>query len=269
MEASETGLRDSPAVSQTVRRALKILGLLSERPRTIEEVAEFMGSHRTTALRVLQALEAERFVARDDRHVFRLGSGLYSLAHRALEHVDLRTTAAGHLTELSSDVRHTIHLGIMEKGRVVYIDKRETADSVRMYSRIGHTAPLYCTGLAKAIMAFLPLVEQEALAAEIDFVAFTENTITSPAGLLADLAAIRERGYATDHREHEPFVNCIAAPVFEASGAVIGSVSITATTLACEFEEVVTLVPRLLQATAAISSEYGWRPEDRSSRAAR
>ena len=73
----------------------------------------------------------------------------------------------------------------------------------------------------------------------------------------------RSGAFAQGHRVR------IAAPVFEASGAVIGSVSITATTLACEFDEVVMLVPRLLQATAAISSEYGWRPEDRSARASR
>lgn len=247
-------------MSQTVRRALRVLDLLGRQPCTIEDVAAFIDAHRTTALRTLQVLEAERFVTRDEHHVFRLGSRILSLANAAHEQIDLRTTAARHLTELSTDVHHTIHLGAMEAGQVIYVDKRETAHKVRMYSRIGHAAPLYCTGLAKAIVAFLPRAEQEALAAGIDYVRFTENTITTTEAFLAELAAVRERGYATDHLEHESFVNCVAAPVFESSGSVTGSVSITATTLSCDYEEVLRLVPRLLRTTAAISSEYGWTP---------
>lgn len=247
-------------MSQTVRRALQVLGFLGERPRKVDEVAEFMGLHRTTALRTLQVLEAERFVTRDEGHAFRLASGLYYLANRALENTDLRTVAAPHITALSAEVPHTVHLAALEARRVVYIDKREAENRVRMYSRIGNVAPLYCTGVAKAILAFLPVAVQQEIADRIDYVRHTDNTITTAAGLLAELAAVARRGYATDHLEHEPFVNCVAAPVFEASGAVVGSVSITATTLVCDFEEVLALVPRLIETTNAISDEYGWTP---------
>ena len=247
-------------MSQTVQRALRVLGFLGERPRNIDEVAEFMGLHRTTALRTLQALEGERFVTRDEHHVFRLGSRLYHLANLALENTDLRTVAAPHITALSAEVPHTIHLAALEARRVIYIDKREAENRVRMYSRIGNPAPLYCTGVAKAILAFLPVAEQREIASRIDFVRHTDNTLTNPKELLAELAETARRGYAIDHLEHETFVNCVAAPVLEASGAVIGSVSITATTLVCDFEEVLTLVPQLLETTGTISAEYGWLP---------
>jgi len=130
-----------------------------------------MGLHRTTALRTLQVLEAERFVARDEGHAYRLASGLYFLANRALENTDLRTVAAPHITALSVEVPHTVHLAALEARRVVYIDKREAKQAVRMYSRIGNTAPLHCTGVAKAIVAFLPLEDQQRIASGIDFVA--------------------------------------------------------------------------------------------------
>ncbi|MCY4632159.1 MAG: helix-turn-helix domain-containing protein [bacterium] len=80
-------------MSETVRRALRVLGFLGERPRKVDEVAGFMGLHRTTALRTLQVLEAERFVTRDEGHAFRLASGLYYLANRALENTDLERLA--------------------------------------------------------------------------------------------------------------------------------------------------------------------------------
>lgn len=127
-----------------------------------------------------------------------------------------------------------------------------------MYSRIGNTAPLHCTGVAKAIVAFLPSEDRERIASTIDYVAHTENTITSTEEYHSDLRATVERGYAIDHLEHEPWVNCIAAPLFEASGQVIGSVSITTTILSCEYDTLLGMVPQLFEASLGISREFGW-----------
>ncbi len=194
-------------MSQTVQRAIQVLGLIGEKPSSIEQVASFMGTHRSTALRTLQVLEAEQMVVRDSHNVFRLGSRVISLANAALENIDL---------------------------------------------------PLHCTGVAKAIVAFLPLEDQQRIASGIDFVAHTDNTLANTDDYLADLRATVERGYAIDHLEHEPWVNCIAAPVFEASGQVTGSVSITTTTLSCDYETLLTMVPQLFEASFGISREFGW-----------
>lgn len=250
-------------MSQTVQRAVQVLGLIAERPSTIEQVASFMGTHRSTALRTLQVLEAEQMVTRDSHNVFRLGHRVISLANAALENIDLRTVAAPFLTELNHQVKHTIHLTMLEAGNVVYIDKREAKQTVRMYSRIGNTAPLHCTGVAKAIVAFLPAEDRRRIAEGIDFVVHTENTLANAGAYLADLEATAERGYAVDHLEHEPWVNCIAAPIFEASGQVTGSVSITTATLSCDYETLLTMVPRLFAASRGISREFGWtQPDD-------
>ena len=245
-------------MSQTVQRAIQVLGLIAERPSSIEQVASFMKTHRSTALRTLQVLEAEQMVARDSHNVFRLGRRVISLANAALESIDLRSAAAPFLTGLSQEVEHTIHLAILEDDAVVYIDKREARQAVRMYSRIGNTAPLHCTGVAKAIVAFLPPEDQERIASGIDYVVHTDNTLANADDYIADLRATVERGYAIDHLEHEPWVNCIAAPIFEASGQVTGSVSITATILSCDYDTLLTMVPRLLEASFGISSEFGW-----------
>ena len=245
-------------MSQTVQRAIKVLGLIAEQPSSIEQVALFMGTHRSTALRTLQVLEAEQMVARDAQNVFRLGRRVISLANAALENIDLRTVAAPFLTKLSHEVEHTIHLAMLEADTVVYIDKREARQTVRMYSRIGNSAPIHCTGVAKAIVAFLPAEDQNRMVGEIDFVVHTDNTLASPDEYLQDLQATRERGYAIDHLEHEPWVNCIAAPIFQASGSVLGSVSITTTTLSCDLGTLLTMVPQLFETTHGISREYGW-----------
>ncbi|MCY3948731.1 MAG: IclR family transcriptional regulator [Acidimicrobiaceae bacterium] len=248
-------------MSQTVRRAIQVLGLIAEQPSSIEQIASFMGTHRSTALRTLQVLEAEHVVVRDAHNIFRLGRRVLSLANAALESIDLCTVAAPHLAKLNHEVGHTIHLAMLEGDTVVYIDKREARQTVRMYSRIGNSAPLYCTGVAKAIMAFLPAEDQGRITRGIDFVAHTENTLATPDAFLGDLRATRERGYAVDHLEHEPWVNCIAAPIFEASGSVLGSVSITTTILSCDYDTLLTMVPQLFETSRGISRELGWIDE--------
>ncbi len=247
-------------MSQTVERALRVLESIAEEPRTIEEVAELMGVHPSTALRSLQVLEARRLVVRDTRHVFRLGSGLFALANEALEKVDLRSTAEPHLNQLNRDVGHTVHLAILEGDQVIYVDKRESLNPVRMWSRIGNVAPMHCTAVAKAIVAFLPRSEQERLAGLVTYEPFTKNTITSADRFLAELEATAERGFALDHLEHEDFVNCMGAPIRGASGEILGSVSITTTTLLCTYEQLLGFEPVLAAAAQAISIDYGWQP---------
>lgn len=252
-------------MSQTVQRAIQVLGQIAEKPASIEQIASFMGTHRSTALRTLQVLEAEQMVVRDSHNVFRLGRRVISLANAALENIDLRSVAAPFLTDLNDDVKHTIHLAMLEDDSVVYIDKREAKQTVRMYSRIGNTAPLHCTGVAKAIVAFLPTQDQTRIASTIDFVAHTENTIGNIDAYLLDLGDTVRRGYAIDHLEHEPWVNCIAAPIFKASGQVIGSVSITTTTLSCDYETLLSMVPKLFEASFGISRDFGWTENNHNS----
>lgn len=254
-------------MSQTVERALRVLEHLADQPRTIDQVAETMGVHPTTALRTLQVLEARRIVVRDERHVFRLGSGLFALANEALEKIDLRSAASRHLDQLNKTVGHTIHLAALEGDNVVYIDKRESLNPVRLWSRIGHIAPAHCTALAKAILAYLPEDERQRLSEAATFERFTERTISGPDELIAELDRTAARGYAMDHLEHEEFVNCMASPIFGPDHRVLGAVSITTTTLSCTYEQLLELQPILAKTTLAISAEFGWQPSERELRA--
>ncbi|MDE0666529.1 MAG: IclR family transcriptional regulator [Acidimicrobiaceae bacterium] len=248
-------------MSQTVERALRILERIASQASTIEEIADFVGVHPTTALRTLQVLESRQFVVRDDRHVFRLGSGLFALANEALEKFDLRSAAGPHLDRLNQEVGHTIHLGVLEGDKVVYVDKRESLNPVRLWSRIGNVAPVHCTALGKVILAHLPPKERDRIVKTATFERLTDNTISSADELATALETAAEQGYAVDHLEFEPFVNCIACPVLGADGRVLGAISITTTTLVCSYEEMLDLRPALAATAEAVSAEYGWRQE--------
>jgi DNA-binding IclR family transcriptional regulator len=248
-------------MSQSVERALTILEALGERPQLIAELADNLGVHKTTALRLLQTLERHALVSHDSEHRYRLGGGLFALGYQALEQRDLRQVASDHLRALSELTRQAIHLATYENERheVMYIDKIDGHSSIRLHSWIGKPAPLHCTGVAKAIVAFLPGDEREAIAHAIDYVRHTERTITDVDGFLAELERIRERGYATDNGEHEEFVRCIAAPIRDVSGQVVGSVSITSPAMVLDLDELDRFLPNLIETTSLIARELGWQ----------
>jgi DNA-binding IclR family transcriptional regulator len=247
-------------MSQSVARALELLSAVASEPRSLDELAARVGVHKTTVLRLLQTLESDRFVTHDSAHRYRLGSRLFDLAGLALEQRDVRTVAREHLERLNAQTGQTVHLAALEAGEVVYIDKLDALQGVRMYSRIGLRAPLHCTAVAKVLIAALPTATAEKIAAGIDFAPMTARTITSGEAYLAELDRVRSAGYAEDHEEHEAFINCVAAPIRDGSGAVVAAASVSVPTISLSHDAVLALVPNLLDAAAAASADLGWRP---------
>jgi DNA-binding IclR family transcriptional regulator len=245
-------------MSQTVDRALMILVDLGTGPKSLDQVAALLGVHKSTALRLLQTLEQRRFVRHDERHRYRLGSGLFALAQQALDDIDVRQVAAPHLADLNRAHGHTVHLAAYLDGTVVYIDKYDSRHPVRMYSRIGATAPAHCTAVGKVLLAGLPAVARQAAAEALDYPLFTANTITDPDRYLAELGRVAAQGYARDHAEHEDYINCVAVPIRDASGAVLAAASISVPDVVLAYEGVFALLPDLLAAADAASAELGW-----------
>jgi DNA-binding IclR family transcriptional regulator len=250
-------------VSQSLDRALSLLDGLAEGPRTLDQLAELVGVHKSTVLRLLRTLEQHRFVQRDGIRYYRLGTHLFDLAHRALEDRDVRRLVEPALRDLNAATGHTVHLASYEGGEVIYIDKYESRHNVRMYSRIGKRAPLHCTAVAKVLIAARPEAERRAVAASIDYPRLTENTITDPAAYLAELDGVAERGYAVDDAEHESFIHCIAAPIRGNRGEVLAAMSVSVPQVILDLDGLLELVPDLLTAAAKASADCGWSPADR------
>jgi DNA-binding IclR family transcriptional regulator len=245
-------------VSQSVGRALQILIDLGEGPRSLDDLAGKIGVHKTTVLRLLRTLEEERFVYRDSGHRYHLGARMFALAGSALEQREIRGVAAPHLSRLNQASGQTVHLGFYEGGEVVYLDKYDSRHPIRMYSRIGLRMPLHCTAIAKVLLSDLPEAERGRVAEKIEYTSFTQNTITSPEILLAELARVADQGYAVDDAEHETFITCIAAPIRDASGRVAASASISVPDVVLNRAQVLELLPDLLQTTRAISADCGF-----------
>jgi DNA-binding IclR family transcriptional regulator len=253
-------------VSQSVSRALQLLREIAEGPRSLDELAAAVEVHKTTVLRLLRTLEDDRLVYRDAAYRYRLGAGLFALSARALEQRPVRAAAAPHLAALNRSTGHTVHLAAYEGDEVVYIDKYDSRHPVRMYSRIGLRARLHCTAVAKVLLADLPPRERRAVAESIAYEALTPHTLTTAEAFLAELARVAEQGYAVDRGEHETFLNCVGAPVRDATGRVVAAVSVSVPDLVLDFGQVLALLPDLLATAAAISADCGWSPRETGER---
>jgi DNA-binding IclR family transcriptional regulator len=240
-------------VNQSVERGLVILEELGRGEKRLGDLAERLGTHKSTVLRILQTLESRGFVRRVDSGAYRLGVRVLELGAAALEELDLAGAARDGLEKIAGVTGETVHLAILDRGRVVYLDKVESIHPVRMYSRVGATAAAHCTGVGKVLLAHTPVDSWP----ELELHRFTENTIVDLDALREEAEGIRARGWGVDEREHEDSIRCIAAPVFDVQGRAVAAVSVSVPASRMSREELHGHVPDLLEATRMVTRALG------------
>lgn len=257
----------------TVGKALDVLDQVAAfgRPVRFAELQSDSPFPKATLYRFVQTLTNQGMLSFDpERNTYALGMRLVRLAHAAWAQSSLAPLARVHIDALAGDVRETVHLAQLDHAQVLYVDKRDPERPVAMFSQAGKVGPAYCTGVGKAMMAWL---DEDALCRIVpqqSFHRFTPNTLTSAAALRAELDAIRRRGHAYDNEEHEPGIICVALPILSAQGRVLGALSVTTSTARKSLEDLDTLVPRIRRAAEAIGSEAeAWRFPDQISQEAR
>ncbi|MGW7349813.1 IclR family transcriptional regulator [Streptomyces sp. NPDC054784] len=247
-------------MSQTVDRALSILPLLARGPANLEQVSQQLGVHKSTALRLLRTLHEHGIVYRQPDQRYRLGARLFALAQEAIENLDVREIAHPHLVRLNEKTGHTVHLAVYEESDVLYLDKVESRYPVRMYSRIGKPVAITVAAVAKLLLADLPEQERREIADGLDYPAYTAKSTPDAAAFLAELARVREQGWATDLGGHEESINCVAAPIRGADGRVVAAMSVSAPSVVVTADELLTLLPLVRRTADAVSADYSGKP---------
>ncbi len=247
----------------TVGKALEVLDRIAAygRPVRFSELLESSPYPKATLYRLVQTLTKQGMLAHDpERGTYTPGMRLVRLAHAAWRQSSLAPVARPHVDALAREVGETVHLAQLDFGQVLYVDKRNAREPVEMFSQAGKVGPAYCTGLGKAMLAFLPEAELKTALAQQSYHRYTETTLTSAAALQAELKAIRARGFAFDREEHEPGIICVALPILSAGGRVLGALSVTSTTGRTSLKALEALVPRTKSAAASISADAeSWR----------
>jgi IclR family acetate operon transcriptional repressor len=215
---------------RVLERAFRVLAVLSDgERRPLQVLSREVGLSTSTTFRLLSTLVRHRYVERDDQtNRYSLGLACLELARSSYLGNEVRRAALPELDKLRNETRETVHLAVLDEMEVVYIEKLEGLQPIGlMGSRVGGHSPAYCTGVGKALLAHLsPEVIKQRFGGR-KLKPYTENTITSVEGLLAELTSIRGRGYALDHGEHEAGVCCVAAPVFDMRGDAIAALSVS------------------------------------------
>jgi DNA-binding IclR family transcriptional regulator len=260
---------DTPQPGEgTVGKALVVLDQVAAfgRPVRFSELLADSPYPKATLFRFLQTLTNLNLLAHDpETGVYSLGVRLVRLAHAAWNQSSLAPIARPLIDELSARIGETVHLAQMDGAHVLYVDKRNARVPIEMFAQAGRVGPAYCTGIGKAMLAFLPEDEVDRLIPQMAFHRFTTATLTTPEALRAELAEIRLRGHAYDREEHEPGIVCVAAPILSSSGRVMGGLSVTTSTARSSLAALEGLSGVLKDVARRIAAQAeSWRFPDRS-----
>ncbi|WP_299369335.1 IclR family transcriptional regulator [uncultured Tateyamaria sp.] len=236
----------------TIGKALEVLDLVAqaERPVRFSELLTMSHHPKATLYRLVQTLTNLGMLRYDvDRQTYAPGLRLVSLAHAAWRQSSLAPIARPHIDALSETLGETVHLAQLDGGQVLYVDKRNAKDPIEMFSQAGKVGPGYCTGVGKAMLAFLSDDALEVALSQQAWFAHTPHTHTTRESLCADLEVVRREGVAYDREEHEPGIICVAAPILSDAGRSIGALSVTTSTTRKTLDDLSGLAP-FLKSTA-------------------
>lgn len=210
--------------------------------------------------RLLNDLAEQAVVERTPEGEWQLSYRLLQIVGIQLERTNLPRLARPYLEQLAAETRETVFLAVPSRGEIVYLDKVQTDLQLQLNVELGTRRPMHATGLGKAILAFLPEVEQERFMMTAPFPAFTQKTITSGSALSAELDQVRARGYALDREEMIPGLHCIAVPVLNYTNHAVGAVSVAGVATRAGGERFGALTERMLGIGHELSVRLGYVP---------
>ncbi len=254
---------DDSADGGTVGKALAVLDQVAAfgRPARFSELLDGSPYPKATLYRFVQTLVGQGMLSYDtERQAYALGVRLVRLAHAAWQHASLAPIARPYVDRLAETAHETVHLAQLDAAQVLYVDKRNADQPIEMYSSAGKVGPAYCTGVGKAMLAYLSEAELAPIIAQQSFHVFTPTTLKGERELRDELRAIRSLGYAFDREEHEPGIICIAAPILSDAGRPLGAISVTSSTGRTSLAALEALAPEVKSTAGSIAREaQAWR----------
>jgi IclR family KDG regulon transcriptional repressor len=246
---------------KSVSRALDIIHLVSLKKGGlgVTEIANQIDINKSSVYRILSTLVQYGFVEQDsETGRYKLGYKFLEISSKLLESIDLREEAKPFLLELEKETNEVIHLVVYDQAEVVYIEKLEGNETLRMHSKVGKRAPMHCTSVGKAILAHLPTNVVLDILDRKGLPAHTDKTITNKDEFLKELLQVKQKGYALDLEENEYGITCIAVPIFDHLEKVIAAVSISGPTIRMSGKRMEQLQVRMQEIGEHISARLGY-----------
>jgi len=202
----------------------------AEHPPRFTDILNQSGQPRGTLHRQLSNLVEEGLLCVRPDQSYELGIKLLTFASKSWAGSEFRTISEPHLRRLQQETGETVHLAVLRGVQVIYLDKVEGTQALRLHSQIGNASPAYCTGVGKAALSAL---DPQTLSRRVDamtFERYTPNTLSSARALHREIDEIRASGVAYDREEHEHGIHCVAAPIHSEARALFAAISVTGPT---------------------------------------
>ncbi|MFY2860832.1 IclR family transcriptional regulator [Mycobacterium sp. THU-M104] len=247
-----------PAV-QSVDRALLVLELLADMGRGgVTEIADELGVHKSTASRLIAALESRGYVEQlSERGKYQLGIAVSRLARSRSGHLDLVKLSQDACDTLAAEVGETANLAVLDENRIVNIAEAVSTAEIALQTWVGQTCPAHATSAGKVLLAGLDVDDLRGrLGPALE--AFTDNTIVTIDALEAELAVARRAGWASAREELEIGLNAVAAPVYDGNGRIAAALSVSGPAYRLETTTFAQVAQRTIAAADSVSRRLGW-----------
>ena len=243
---------------QSVDRALTILELLARGGEAgVTEIAASLGVHKSTAFRLVATLESHRLVEQtEDRGKYRLGVGVLRLAGATSARLDLVQEARPVCRRLAADTGETVNIAVLSERSALYLDQVAGSSALQSHNWVGQHIPLHATSNGKVLLSGLDAKALDELLGRLS--SYTPVTITKKSLLRDELVRVREQGYALAVDELEVGLTAAAAPIRNAHGDVVASLSVSGPTFRLTSDRVEEVVGRLVAAAVEVSHRLGW-----------
>jgi IclR family transcriptional regulator, acetate operon repressor len=216
---------------QSLDRGLVMLESVAKSGHAVSlpELADLFGIDRSSAFRLADTLKRRGFLSSPGGSKgYILGPSMWRLAQTYDWSQSLVKVARPYLQWLASQTRETAHLAIREGDEALFIDNALGNQLITVSGQVGDRVPLYCTAHGRALLADYDAPQLLRLLGARPMKSYTPHTITSVERLAESCAELRAQGYVADDREYQDALRCVAAPIRDRDGAVIGSIGISA-----------------------------------------
>ncbi|MFH8838272.1 IclR family transcriptional regulator [Streptomyces sp. NPDC017868] len=258
---SAYGETQAPAVNgvQSVDRAVSVLEILAQRGEAgVSEVAVEIDVHKSTAFRLLGALEARGLVEQAaERGKYRLGFGIVRLAGAVTGRLDITQQGRPVCERLSEEIGETVNIAVLQEHYAVNLYQVRGPGAVGTHNWVGQLTPVHATSSGKILLAHLPAKERAGVLAASGLKKLTPHTLTARTKLEKNLAEARERGYAVTLEEFEIGLHAVAAPIRSHQGETLAALSASGPAYRFTEERIHELAPLLVRGAEEISHRMG------------
>ena len=259
--------KKEPAREGRIQSLERAFAILEETARhrdgiSLSELSRKLGLHTSTLYHLTKTLTSLGYLRMGNDKNYTVGSAIYQLASRCFAEVDLANTCRPFLEQLALETGESSHFAVWERNNACLIGRASGTNSLQLNEGAGTLRPIHCTAIGKVLLTGIPPEDLESLLSEINYERFTANTLTSPDVLRKQVEKARVEGVAFDDCEYNAEVRCLAAPVFDFHGKIIGAIGFSGPIWRMSLADMSKFIRVTKSIARDLSAELGFTPTE-------